>query len=477
MAVVDQDDNDRQALEDRRRELLLGHLEAAVAVDADHGRVRACGLGPDRRGNAVAHRAEPSRGDERARAVAQQVLHRPHLVLADAGRPDDVVARGRQALQRLEHRLWLHLVAALAVAKRRILAPAAQLSEPWLRRVRAGELAQVAAELRQHALQRPDDGNVGVAELVDLCRVDVEMDDGGARRERGELAGDPVVEAGADGDEHVALVECPVRPLGAVHPRPPEVQLVRLREPALRHQGRHDRQSPEFSELEELRARICIEDAAADVEDGALRGRDSRCGLADLARVTTARRPPARKIHRLRILEVELGLLHVPRDIHQYGPTPAGAGDVERGLDHVRQLLDVFDEPRVLDDRDRDTGDVALLESVRSDQVRAHLTRDADERCRVHPRIGDRGDEIRCTRSRGRDGDADAAGSARVALRHVAGALLVPREDVANRRAARERVVGGKDRAAGKSEDDLDALGLQRAEQGIGAVHPHASSR
>ena len=72
----------------------LGHLEAAVAVDADDRRVRPRRLRADRGRHAVAHRPEAARGDERARPVAEQVLHRPHLVLADAGRPDDVVALG-----------------------------------------------------------------------------------------------------------------------------------------------------------------------------------------------------------------------------------------------------------------------------------------------------------------------------------------------------------------------------------------------
>jgi hypothetical protein len=45
----------------------------------------------------------------------------------------------------------------------------------------------------------------------------------------------------------------------------------------------------------------------------------------------------------------------------------------------------------------------------------------------------------------------------------VTGALLVPGEDVANGRPTRECVVGGKDRAAGEPEDDLDAFGLERA--------------
>src|ERR671936_295620 len=85
MAVVDEDDDDREALVHRRRQLLLRHLEAAVAVDADDGRVRARGLGADRGRDPVPHRAEAARGDERAGAVAEEVLHRPHLVLSDAG--------------------------------------------------------------------------------------------------------------------------------------------------------------------------------------------------------------------------------------------------------------------------------------------------------------------------------------------------------------------------------------------------------
>ena len=48
VAVVDDHDDDRQLLEHRGRELLRGHLEAAVAVDADDGRVRARGLRADR---------------------------------------------------------------------------------------------------------------------------------------------------------------------------------------------------------------------------------------------------------------------------------------------------------------------------------------------------------------------------------------------------------------------------------------------
>ena len=191
--------------------------------------------------------------------------------------------------------------------------------------------------------------------------------------------------------------------------------------------------------------------------------------------VSAAGRLPSGEGDAVGVGEVELGLLHVARDVDEHRAAAAGARDVERGLEDVRQLVDVLHEPRMLDDRDRDAGDVALLERVGADQERPHLARDADERRRVHPRVGDRRDEVRRAGPGGRDRDADAAGGARVALGHVAGALLVPREHVAHGGAARHRVVERQDRAARQPEHHVDALRLERAEDRVCAVHLHAA--
>src|SRR5207253_1662875 len=107
----------------------------------------------------------------------------------------DVVAAGGQVLQRLEHRLRLEPVAAVAVAERKLLPPGTQLCQPRLRRALAPELAHLVTELREDGLERPGDRHVRAAELVDLGGIDVEMDDRRARRESRELAGDAVVEA------------------------------------------------------------------------------------------------------------------------------------------------------------------------------------------------------------------------------------------------------------------------------------------
>ena len=64
--------------------------------------------------------------------------------------------------------------------------------------------------------------------------------------------------------------------------------------------------------------------------------------------------------------------------------------------------------------------------------------------------------------------DADLAGDHRVALRRVAGALLVADEDVADLLGVEERVVGGQDRSAGDAEDGVDAGVLQRPHEALG---------
>ena len=148
-----------------------------------------------------------------------EVLHRPHLVLADAGRPDHVVAARGQVAQRLDHRLRLQHVGALRVAEREGRAPLRQLGQPLGGRAGAvrGERAHLVGEHPQRGLERADHRDLGLADLPHLGRVDVEVDHLRARGELRHLAGHAVVEARAHGDDQVALVQRPVRELRAVH--------------------------------------------------------------------------------------------------------------------------------------------------------------------------------------------------------------------------------------------------------------------
>ena len=122
----------------------------------------------------------------------------------------------------------------------------------------------------------------------------------------------------------------------------------------------------------------------------------------------------------------------------------------------------------VLGDRQRDAGDVGLLERVGSDERAADLAGDADDRRRVHHRGRDAGHHVRRAGPGGRDGDADLPGRARVAVGHVRRALLVAHEDVADR-IVEHRVVRRQDRAARIAEDDVHALAHEAVPENLRA--------
>ena len=61
-----------------------------------------------------------------------------------------------------------------------------------------------------------------------------------------------------------------------------------------------------------------------------------------------------------------------------------------------------------------------------------------------------------------------------VALGHVARALLVANEDVADR-TVEQRIVGGQDAATGKAEHHFHALHLEGLDEGLGPGDLHGS--
>ena len=71
-----------------------------------------------------------------------------------------------------------------------------------------------------------------------------------------------------------------------------------------------------------------------------------------------------------------------------------------------------------------------LLERIGADQLAADLAGDADDRRGIHHRGGDAGDHVGGAGTGCRDGHADAAARARIAVGHVRGALLVANQDV-----------------------------------------------
>ena len=82
---------------------------------------------------------------------------------------------------------------------------------------------------------------IGLLDLVDLGRIDVEVQDAfRLRRELGRHAGDAVVEARADRDQQIAIVDGVVRARRAVHAEHVQRQRVLGVEAAEAHQRARD---------------------------------------------------------------------------------------------------------------------------------------------------------------------------------------------------------------------------------------------
>ena len=143
---------------------------------------------------------------------------------------------------------------------------------------------------------------------------------------------------------------------------------------------------------------------------------------------------------------------------------------MERLLDGARDVLGFGDQEIVFGDRLGDARRVALLEGVGADRRVGNLAGDDHHGNRVEVRVTQRGDDVGGRRPAGHHGHAGSARGLGVALGHVAGALLVADQDVANRRVD-DRVVDRQDRSAGQPEHDLNALLLEGADQRSTAVH------
>jgi hypothetical protein len=194
--------------------------------------------------------------------------------------------------------------------------------------------------------------------------------------------GDAVIEARSNTNHHIAIVhrhvgfECPMH---AEHADPLRIS---RRERAETHQRGRDRIAGELHELAQEIARglAGIDDAATGVEQWALGVRHEVDRLLDLVHVALEPGLVAGVREILRFGIDTLRKLDVFRHVDDNRARAAARGNVKCFVQDTRQILDTFDEIVVLRARTGDTDRVAFLKSVIADQVRRHLSCDADDR-------------------------------------------------------------------------------------------------
>src|ERR1019366_9130904 len=112
------------------------------------------------------------------------------------------------------------------------------------------------------------------------------MNDAGVAGEGVELAGDAVVETGAEGDEKVAFGHAHVGGVTAVHARHADEVGMAGGQAAESHEGADGGEIDELDQFREFLGSLAEDGAAASVDEGPLGFPDQLGGAADLAGMT-----------------------------------------------------------------------------------------------------------------------------------------------------------------------------------------------
>src|ERR1700693_61417 len=284
-----------------------------------------------------------------------------------------------------------------------------------------------------------------------------------AGREGGRLPRDTIVEASADAEEHVALLNRAVDVNPAVHPRHPDAERMIFGKDADALQRRYHGNASAFGERAQLIRGAGNDDAMARQNEGLARARQETRRFAHGTRIDTDRSAESGDVESCVPVRYKTRLLRVLGDVDQYRPGSTRARDVKCLMENARQIRSTTHPIIVLGDWQCDAGDVGLLESVLSQHRARYLARDCYEWRAVHPRVRDRSHEIRRAWSARGDTYAGFSGGARVTFRRVARALFVATQYVAQAIAILpHRVIERHDRAAGDAEYDFDILADER---------------
>ena len=223
----------------------------------------------------------------RVRVAEAGVAGEPHLVLADVGDVGALVV-GQLADPLDDVVGGQHAVAPGArpvpARRDRVGLPFGQLGEVVGARLRVDRLDQ-PGQCLEDALGVADDRHLDRHVLADLGRVDVGVDDPRVRGVGPDVAGHPVVEAHADGDQQVGALDRAIDVLPAVHPHVAVGERVGLVDGADPEQRPGDGDLRLLGERAQVVPRLGVEDAVAGQDDRALGRGDLGGGRLELAGV------------------------------------------------------------------------------------------------------------------------------------------------------------------------------------------------
>ena len=448
-----------QVLLDDRGQFGHGHLESAVAADHPDLRLGTRDLRANRRRKREAHRAQSTGSDERARTLVLVILRLPHLMLAHVGYHNRVRIPGfvPQIVDDMRRVQMSRIRQVLNVAHRRIAFQTVDVVEPFT----AVDGFDLGQQLVKDFPQVANQCDIYFHVLINLGGIDLNMNFLGIGRVGLEIAGHAIVEAHAEGQQQVGLLNRLIHPGLAVHAHHAEIQRMRRRECAQAEQRERHRNSGAFCKVANLAHGPRNNDAVPGENYRPLGVLDQVQRLLVFFRLRGQVGTISRQL-RLGRFPVKLArrLLCIFRDIHEHRPGPPGTRHVKSFADGTGDFTRVRHKIVMLGDWKRDAGDIRFLERVGADQLAPDLSGNAHDGRGIEHGRRDASDHVRSAGTGGRNRNAYVSADARVSVSHVSCALLVTHQYVMDL-AVLQSVIGGKDRATRISEDMLHAFALE----------------
>ena len=314
------------------------------------------------------------------------------------------------------------------------------------------------------------DGNGHRHILGDGRGVDIDVDDPRVGAELLQIARHAVVEARADGDQHIALVHGHVRLVGAVHPQHADELLVGGGVAPQAHERIGDGVAQQAGEFDQLLVGLAEDHAAASVDHRFFRRQSKFDSPFDLPRMTLDGGAVGAHLDALRVF-VFAGIGgDILGDVNQHGAGAPAVGDIEGLFDGHRQILHIADQEVVLDAGPGDADGVDFLKGVVADDGGRHLPAENHQGNGIHVGRGDPGDGVGDARARGHQHHPGAPGGPGVAVGGVGGPLLVAHQDMLHLSLLVELVVNVQHGAAGVAEQMLHPLVFQGPDENLRAA-------
>ncbi len=402
-------------------------------------------------------------------------LGRPHLVLAHFG-GDNRLALG-QFVQFLDHELGLDHPGLLDITERVLDLPLLDLLVPGLVLVLALLGLEVAAPVKpgiyrgQGVTAVGHQGNVHPHVLADRTGVDVDMDDLGMGGKGVDSAGDPVVEAGPHRDQEIAIGHRHVGEIGAVHPQHSHAERIGAGKAAQPHESHGHRDVELLGQFSKGVTGIAEDHPAAGVNHRPFGLEHRLAGLLHLAGMGFVGGTVGPHLDRFRVRELDLSVDHVLGQIDQNRAGPAAAGQMKGLADGGHQIVRVLDQIVMLGHRPGDPDDIHFLEGVVADQHGRHLAGEDHHRNRIAIGRSNAGHGIGGAGAGGNQGHPHLALDPAIGIGGMDRRLFVANQNVGKFLGPQQFVVKIDDRAAGKSEDNLDSLFFQALDECLRSSH------